>query len=273
MPEGLTATQVRVPAGGNTYLSRVLTTVTRSLLLASRISVIVIPDRLSTSQVTMDRNYTALLTHLHRPTLDLPLQAVQGALAHYLAHLSPPTPLAAAAVSSQHFTTDHEPLSVTFRHAVHNKRKLIVDSTSLISRGAASRLSTWVTDVMKGLQGGQAIVRLAASGGLLLGIEDMKLSHKLDVGDRSRVEDEIILCLAEVLDLYRYEYEPSSSQWESEFKKDDGDAFIVLYLLYVRADTSSQSRFYLVSFYLLHSIFLSYLLRRLSFCLCVHAQT
>jgi hypothetical protein len=187
-----------------------------------------------------DRGYTILLSHLHNPATKLALSAIQGALAYQLANVSPlPTPLAALTVSSpfylsQPFTYPKlHSLSTAFRHAVHLKYRTSVESHnkrstmgSLFGRPLCTALGQWVTDVLKGLQGGHAVLRLASSTGLLLGVEDLMVAGSgkgiyLD-NARSAVEDEILVAVAEVMDAYAYGFGSSSSngieEWEKEFQ-------------------------------------------------------
>lgn len=50
----------------------------------------------------------------------------------------------------------------------------------------------WVTDVVKGVQGGHPVLRLACCSGLLLVVEDLKQSDHLEVG-RSGLENETVI--------------------------------------------------------------------------------
>lgn len=52
---------------------------------------------------------------------------------------------------------------------------------------------------------------------MLLGLEDLWVKEKFAVGNRAHVEDETVVALAEVMDLYGYS--PESPQWESEWQK------------------------------------------------------
>ena len=79
----------------------------------------------------------------------------------------------------------------------------------MLGRSRESVLAQWVTDVLKGVQDGHPILRLAACGGLISGVKDVKIGEKpekeggIDVGSaRFAVEDEIVLSLAEVMDKY-----------------------------------------------------------------------
>jgi hypothetical protein len=117
--------------------------------------------------------------------------------------------------------------------------------SSLFSLPLASRLSIWVRDILNGLQGGPSAVRFACLGGLLVGLADLERQKaarkagqatgtdgKGEVGEvvavrrytRGRVEEEVIVALAEVMEAYPL---PSSdhstnnggpkSDWELEF--------------------------------------------------------
>ncbi|KAF7297830.1 hypothetical protein MKEN_01406800 [Mycena kentingensis (nom. inval.)] len=167
--------------------------------------------------------YAHLLTHLQKTASTLPLPTIQAALAHHLATLSPlPTPLAAIAVSAPLFTVQPIPhqklqaLFTAFRHAVHirfrdaqkiDEKRSLVDAA--FARNINVRLALWATAVLNGIKGGQPLLRLACCGGLLAGLEDLRVGT-----NRSRIEDEVVICVAEVMDLYS----GTGSSWESEFK-------------------------------------------------------
>jgi hypothetical protein len=196
-----------------------------------------------------DRGYTNLLVHLHRPTTTLPLPAIQAVLAHHLAHLFPPTPLAATAVSSPLFLSQPlthsklQALSNAFRHSTHIKFRAITSPPSsrlraLFVRSLGPRVRQWVGAVMGGVQGGQPVMRLACCSGLLMGLEDLRVAEKLEVGGRGGVEEEVVVALAEVMDTYAYSYgygRPSHGveEWEEEFQpmKEGEGEFQVLLLL------------------------------------------
>ncbi|KAJ7600852.1 hypothetical protein C8J56DRAFT_1038477 [Mycena floridula] len=162
--------------------------------------------------MSKDRNYTNLLAHLHRPAAGLPLETIQGALSYHLAHAQPsPVQLSAAAISSPLFQNlpfnleRLQTLSVTFRHAVH------IFYTNL------SQPSSFTSSLFnQSIPGGQPLPRLACYGGLLAGLEDLRVSEKLLVGRRDRVEAETVVALAEVMDLYQ---PSSSSEWEKDWRK------------------------------------------------------
>lgn len=117
--------------------------------------------------------------------------------------------------------------------------------SSIFSLPLTSRLSIWIRDILNGLQGGSPVVRFACLGGLLVGLEDLerqKAARKAGLetntnekGEtdevvavrrytRGRVEEEVVVALAEVMEAYPL---PSSDQstdhgglksdWESEF--------------------------------------------------------
>jgi hypothetical protein len=189
----------------------------------------------------MDRAYTNLLAQLHTTSPSLPLTTIQSALAHYLANLAPlPTPLAATAVSSalyltQPFTNEKlQSFLTAFRHATHLKHrgtKEVAKTRSriegLFSRSLNGVINNWVTDVVKGIQGGHPMLRLSSLSGLLLGIHDLEVESEnlpsqtqIHLGNaRSAVEGEIIIAFAEVMDAHSSRpASGSSSGWESEFQ-------------------------------------------------------
>ena len=175
-----------------------------------------------------------LLSHLLNDQSTAPLSAVQAALSHHLAHIQPlPTPLAAAAVSSPFYlsrpqTHDKlQSLAAAFRNAVHLKLQAVEKASelktalaSVFSRDAQSAIAQWTVDIVKGLHGGQAIMRLACLTGLLLGIVDIEKTKNekglaFNAGrGRNMVENEFVIAVAEVVDAYA---EPKSD-WEREFR-------------------------------------------------------
>jgi len=167
-----------------------------------------------------------LLTHLRNQTPSVPLATLTAALAHHLAVDQPtPTPLAAAAVSSPFFLAyphTHERLQglvTTLRHAVHLKHQALVKaredgwtlSSTVFARTTHAALREWVRAVLRGLQGGLAIIKLACCTGLLLGLRQLGDTIKM-----SEVEDEVVISLAEVLDNYTL----GTGEWEKEFWPD-----------------------------------------------------
>ncbi|KAJ6509021.1 hypothetical protein C8R45DRAFT_462923 [Mycena sanguinolenta] len=188
--------------------------------------------------------YANLLAHLHNPSTGLPLPTIQSALAHHLAKLSPlPTPLAASIVSSPLFSVhpfSHQKLQTlftAFRHATHlkyrdskdtDKNKSVVGA--VFSRGTAARVKQWTGAVLKGIKGGQPILRLACCGGLLAGLEDLKNAEHLEIG-RSQLEDEVVISVAESIDVYSH-VASSTSGWEAEFQpKGDVDTMTLALIL------------------------------------------
>ncbi|KAJ6584755.1 hypothetical protein B0H19DRAFT_1368265 [Mycena capillaripes] len=174
--------------------------------------------------------YANLLAHLHNPSTSLPLPTIQSALAHHLAKLSPlPTPLAASIVSSPLFSVhpfSHpklQTLFTAFRHATHlkyrdskNAEKLQSAIGAVFSRGTAGRVKQWAGAVLKGIKGGQPILRLACCGGLLAGLEDLKTAEQLEIG-RSQLEDEVVISVAESMDVYSH-VATTTGGWETEFQ-------------------------------------------------------
>ncbi|KAF7365404.1 hypothetical protein MVEN_00412900 [Mycena venus] len=188
--------------------------------------------------------YANLLAHLHNPSTSLPLPTIQSALAHHLAKLSPlPTPLAASTVSSPFFSVhpfSHpklQALFTAFRHATHLKYRHSKDAEknqsavgTVFSRGTAARVKQWTGAVLKGIKGGQPILRLACCGGLLAGLEDLKNAERLEIG-RSQLEDEIVISIAESMDIYSHAAS-STGEWEAEFQpKGDVDTMTLAMIL------------------------------------------
>lgn len=167
-------------------------------------------------------SYTALLSHLHRPSSTSPpsLPTLQGLIVHHLSQLTPlPTPLAATIVSSPLFRpfsfAKLDALSTSFRHAVHAKLQLLKDEPSgLFSPSLNARLANWSTSLLKGFEGGHAITRLACCSGLLLGLEDILPTLPAKQPDvKSNVEDELVLAFADIIDLFT-----SSDSWGKQFQ-------------------------------------------------------
>lgn len=114
-----------------------------------------------------------------------------------------------------------------FRHAVKARRQVLAQSheerwtvtKAIFSRSVQSGVETWVTEVMKGLQGGQAVLRFSCLVGLLLGLKDLAGAY----GEFTQVEDEIIVALAEVMDTHAQTV--TADDWEKEFQPhEDGAA-------------------------------------------------
>ncbi|KAI0631994.1 hypothetical protein C8Q77DRAFT_1210348 [Trametes polyzona] len=186
-----------------------------------------------------DRGYVNLIRHLARPASTLPLETLQASIAHYLARPpvplpGSPTPLAAAALSSPLFRPyAHRTLSalaLAFRHAVHLRVGVLKElaeraPAGLFARGAGvdvpGKLARWTAEVRAGFEGSEGVVRLACASGLLLGLEDWDAELRFGEKEgraRAKVEEEVVLALAEVVD----EYAREGSGWENDFKRTVG---------------------------------------------------
>ncbi|EGN98046.1 hypothetical protein SERLA73DRAFT_109381 [Serpula lacrymans var. lacrymans S7.3] len=177
-----------------------------------------------------DRGYTILLTHLHRPSNTLPLSTIQASITHFLANPQPlPTPLSAAVVSSPSFQplshSKLQALNTSFRHAVHIKScALKSDQPGIFAQSIGAQLKSWASAVVKGLQGGQAIIKLACCSGLLLGLDDITSTLPTNQRNiRGRVEDELVLTVAEVIDIFSFRQ--SFDAWGKAFEPatEDGE--------------------------------------------------
>ncbi|KAJ3850651.1 hypothetical protein EV368DRAFT_44806 [Lentinula lateritia] len=168
--------------------------------------------------------YSNLLQHLHRAQPALPLETIQSALAFHIAnHSLVPTALAATAITSPLFLSYPftlsrlQTLSNSFRHAIHLKFTLLSGPRfSFFERSISAHLAQWTKELIKGLQGGNPLLRLAAASGILLGLEDLRTQVKansLDV-DSNSMEDEVVIAFAEVM-----EQEGVGREWESEFQQ------------------------------------------------------
>ncbi|KAI0260204.1 hypothetical protein BC834DRAFT_973591 [Gloeopeniophorella convolvens] len=168
------------------------------------------------------REYTILLSHLHKPTSTLPLLTLQSLIAHFLAQTPTPTPLTATVISSPLFRPfAHAKLAAlitAFRHSVHLRLKALDDEeTGLFTRGVRPRMVEWVRNVVKGFKGGQGVIRFVGAGGILLGLEDLKEKLGTNPGSggvRAKAEDELVIALAEIMEVYGA---PRDSSWEKEF--------------------------------------------------------
>ncbi|PCH40275.1 hypothetical protein WOLCODRAFT_162231 [Wolfiporia cocos MD-104 SS10] len=185
-----------------------------------------------------DRGYYHLLSQLYRPISSLSWTTIQASIAHYLAHLSQsPTPLAGSVISSpllQPFShTKLEAICAAFRQAVHLKVKLLQEERgSVFARSLHYRLEAWLRDILQGFQGGHPTLKLICCGGLLLGLEDLGSEvHARNRSIRRRVEEEVILALAETIDTYSYVQFPAD--WAKDFKaeSEDGQEPLALSLL------------------------------------------
>ncbi|KAI0684715.1 hypothetical protein C8T65DRAFT_593381 [Cerioporus squamosus] len=183
-----------------------------------------------------DRGYINLIRHLTRTTSTLPLETIQASIAHYLARPPVPIPgsptaLTATVLGSPLFRpytyAKLTALAVAFRHAVHlrvavHKAEAEQNPGSLLppSRGVhvSARLAKWVRAVLEGFTGSAAVIRLACASGILLGLQDWEAELKVtekEARGRAKVEEEVVLALAEVVDTYARE----GSGWETDFKR------------------------------------------------------
>ena len=86
-------------------------------------------------------------------------------------------------------------------------------------------------EVVKGLQGGRALLRLSCLVGLLLGLKDLEAAQ----GDIPQVEDEIVVALAEVMDSHTQTV--NASDWEKEFQPhEDGAAYTSVLIEIIYSD-------------------------------------
>ena len=174
-----------------------------------------------------------LLSHLQDPTTgtsSIPLPTLQSVLSHQLSTAPSTsttsssltvTQLTATAISSPFFHPTSgafefakvQVFETAFRHAIHLLRQQR-------SKREDGNLTRWTRDVITGVQGGHPILRLAACGGILLGVEDLKSANTNENGEasikiaRTLVESETLVALAEVLDSTTVLY----TEWEHEFQ-------------------------------------------------------
>ncbi|KAJ8455269.1 hypothetical protein ONZ51_g12546 [Trametes cubensis] len=166
-----------------------------------------------------DRGYINLIRHLTRASSTLPLETLQASIAHYLARPpipipGSPTSLTATALGSPlfriHTHARLSALALAFRHAVHLRVGVLKEEAEanpggLLSRGVnvGGRLARWFKDVREGFKGSDAVIHLACASGLLLGLEDwetvLQLKEK-ERRERAKVEEEVVIALAEVID-------------------------------------------------------------------------
>jgi hypothetical protein len=177
---------------------------------------------------------TILLTHLQNANPKIPLPTLLGALSHHLSIDPSPASLAAATVSSSFFLAraqTHEKLQglvSVFRHAVNAKHRALAQSheerwtvtKAIFSRSVQSRVEAWVIEVVEGLQGGRAVLKLSCLVGLLLGLKDLERAQEYI----AQVEDEIVIALAEVMDAHAQTV--NASDWEKEFQPHEQGALI-----------------------------------------------
>ncbi|CDO71678.1 hypothetical protein BN946_scf184915.g22, partial [Trametes cinnabarina] len=183
-----------------------------------------------------DRGYINLIRHLIRPASPLSLDTLQASIAYYLARPPIPVPgtpthLVAAALNSPLFRPFAHPklaaLALAFRHAYHLRVGTLDEKSDgrpgELSAAQRSKLAKWVEEVRAGFAGGEPVVRLAAASGLLLGMEDWESELRFKAKQRkaaAKIEEEVVIALAEVLD----EYAKEGSGWEKDFKRTIGAA-------------------------------------------------
>ncbi|KAJ8463872.1 hypothetical protein ONZ51_g9966 [Trametes cubensis] len=184
-----------------------------------------------------DRGYINLIRHLTRASSTLPLETLQASIAHYLARPpipipGSPTSLTATALGSPlfriHTHARLSALALAFRHAVHLRVGVLKEEAEanpggLLSRGVnvRAKLARWSKDVREGFKGSDAVIHLACASGLLLGLEDWETELQLkekERRERAKVEEEVVIALAEVID----EYAREGSGWEKDFKRTVG---------------------------------------------------
>ncbi|KAF8648125.1 hypothetical protein AX16_006390 [Volvariella volvacea WC 439] len=214
---------------------------------------------------TSNASYAALLSHLYSKQLRIPFQTLQSAISYHLAEAQPsPTSLTASTISSVHFTNEPftfqqlQTLSTVFRHAVHLKHRDLkkeYENTSVVASvfkpGFNARMTEWVEGVVRGLQGGHPVLRLTGCTGVLLGLEDLRVERLKEKGTlssqdeedslkergkgRVRVEAEIMVALAETLDMYpgygATGLERGASSWEKEFASKAHDTLSLALIL------------------------------------------
>jgi hypothetical protein len=161
----------------------------------------------------MDQNYRNLLAHLQRTSDNLP-SGVIPALTHYLSTvpLPLPTTLTASVIASPVWKDENlQSVLLAFRQSVHLKTRTLLDDLHAglsLSPGPAWKFRSWIKAVCSGARIGISRVRIAALGGLLIGLEEVK--EQLDAGGaRFKVEDEVIIAIAEYFD-------EVNSSWSSE---------------------------------------------------------
>ncbi|TDL23183.1 hypothetical protein BD410DRAFT_858264 [Rickenella mellea] len=168
-----------------------------------------------------DRGYVNLIGHLRQTRPSLPFETLQAAISHYLVHLPPthatPTPLTATIIGSPLWLplslTNSLGLASAFRYALLAKyTKLKDESRGLFSPSLDRSLSTWINSVLSGQQNGDAVLRLAITGSILLGLEDLKSVSIPRL--RRKVQEETVIAAAECLDAERLE----NDRWTKEFE-------------------------------------------------------
>ena len=154
---------------------------------------------MANTQLPIDRGYHALLHQLSLITPTLSLDTLHGALCHYLVNLPPthptPAPLTAAVAASPLYQNSSVTadgllqslltLGSVYRTAFQQKWEALKKrepERGLFDASAASEIWRWARGVVSGLKGGDALLRLAISGGLLscLDFLEDRLSKQID---------------------------------------------------------------------------------------------
>ncbi|EJC97998.1 uncharacterized protein FOMMEDRAFT_149443 [Fomitiporia mediterranea MF3/22] len=176
-------------------------------------------------QVAVDRGYLNLLAQLRQSSPSVSTETLQAAICHYLVHLPStqptPTPLTASILASPVW----HPLSLasclslgnTFRVAIRqNYIELKKKKRGFFDPSVTRDLATWIRGILNGLNNGDALLRLAISGGLFLGIKDLR-DDKVEQRLSRIVEEVIVLAFADLTEGTAAAKDP----WTSEFKQND----------------------------------------------------
>ena len=203
-----------------------------------------------------DSGYSSLLIHLRQRRTSLSFETIQTAICHYLVHLPPthptPTPLTASVFASSIWRTlssnKTQEFALTFRKATLLKYSSSESkSRGLLDISASVEFSRWVRDVLAGSKGGDCILVMALSGGILQALRDLKKSDSHLYCD---VEKKIVLATAEALErLYPIQTDTSTG-WEKEFHSEtdetNGEHSISKSRLYSKIINKYTGRSYLV---------------------------
>ncbi|KAH8825178.1 hypothetical protein DL96DRAFT_167504 [Flagelloscypha sp. PMI_526] len=213
------------------------------------------------------QSYRRLLNQLHSKDTALPLETISSAISHHLIFASPPTQLTASVVVSPLFVNGSfdrlNALQIAFRHAVllQNKPQDEANSsifTSIFRLDARTRLSQWLRLVLQGLQGGAPVSRLMCYCGLMCGLGDLRVQLQTPDVDSvvnsavlTRLQGELVLALAEVLDLYYPSNDGSEPHWLIQFHSQHSKgpfAFFPWFGLFQLTDFRHLSRIHLSHF-------------------------
>ncbi|KAH8114641.1 hypothetical protein DFH11DRAFT_1508769 [Phellopilus nigrolimitatus] len=178
--------------------------------------------------VTVDRGYVNLLSHLRQATSTLSFETIQAAICHYLVHhpttQPTPTPLTASVAASPlwHPLMLNTALALdsTFGNAAQLKwTGLAKEKRGLFDGSASGEFARWTRGVLAGTKGGDVLMSLVVSGGLLKGLGELESLKKAQPLARE-VEEMVVLAFAEVTG----SSSPAQTDlWASEFKKKEAD--------------------------------------------------